>query len=344
MTTDTGCHDDTSAAALCEWARRTVAPSLRTAVETLPAEVRLVAQYHLGLTDEHGHSSNAWSGKALRPALTLLSAEAVGTATSAVPAAVAVELVHNFSLLHDDVMDQDRTRRHRPTAWTVFGSNVAILTGDALSSLASAVLADSANPAAPGAIGQLNAAVQELIRGQAMDLAFERREDVDLSECQSMAQAKTGALLGVACELGAAFAGGTEAQRASLRLFGERLGLAFQHVDDLLGIWGDPEATGKPGYSDLRGRKKTLPVVAALKAGTPAARQLATRYHGEDAPDHAELAEMARLVDAAGGRAWSESEVDQLLRDARCQLDVVAPAARTRGLREIADLVARRDR
>src|SRR5690606_14732987 len=140
----------------------------------------------------------------LRPALVLLAAEAVGgDAAAAMPAAVAVELVHNFSLLHDDVVDGDLTRRHRLTAWSMFGRGSAILAGDALLSLASEVLATSTHPAAQEAVRTLNQTVLELIRGQTIDLAFENRDDVLLSECQRMAQSKTGALLGCAAALGA---------------------------------------------------------------------------------------------------------------------------------------------
>src|SRR4051812_3690428 len=113
------------------WSRDLVDPALRAAVDTLPSSTRRVGAYHLGWQDEHGAPVTTPGGKAIRPALVLLSAEAVGgTASSAVPAAAAVELVHNFSLLHDDVMDHDRTRRHRSTAWTVFGVGEAILAGD----------------------------------------------------------------------------------------------------------------------------------------------------------------------------------------------------------------------
>src|SRR5579884_3825829 len=123
-------------------ARDVIEPALRRAVDELAPVMRTIARYHFGWADEHGKDTQGGGGKALRPALTLLSAEAAGgCATSALPAAVAVELVHNFSLLHDDVMDGDLERRHRPTAWTVYGSGPAVLAGDALLSLAFDVLA-----------------------------------------------------------------------------------------------------------------------------------------------------------------------------------------------------------
>ncbi len=210
----------------------------------------------------------------------LAAAAAGGSPREAVPAAVAVELVHNFSLLHDDVMDGDATRRHRPTAWRLFGIGAAILAGDALLTLALDVLAASGHPASGQAMRMLSAAVQDLVEGQSSDVAFERRDEVGLAECERMAASKTAALIGCACALGALFGGGDPERVQRLRVFGEHVGLAYQHVDDLLGIWGDPAATGKPVYSDLRSRKKSLPVVFALTSDTAGGRELAALYRG----------------------------------------------------------------
>ena len=336
--------DDVAAGEALDRARERIDPALRAAVRTLPENMRHIAGYHFGWTDEHGQPVDAGRGKALRPALVLLSARAVaGTATAAVPAAVAVELVHNFSLIHDDVMDQDSTRRHRPTAWNVFGVNAAILAGDALVSLASEILAGSDHPAAARGVQCLNAAVQDLIDGQIMDLAFEQRDDVTVAECQRMANAKTAALLGTSCELGALFADATTEQAAHLRDFGEQLGLAFQHTDDLLGIWGDPATTGKPVFSDLRNRKKTLPVVAALTSDTAAGRTFAARYRGQPPVTETELEEAAQLVDAAGGRSWSSEQADALLDSALDHIEAVAGDGRTSTLKRLARLATHRD-
>lgn len=293
--------------------RDLIEPALRAAVETLPPAVQRVAAYHFGWCDENGLPDDAAAGKSLRPALVLLAAEAAGgPPDSGVPAAVAVELVHNFSLLHDDVMDGDTTRRHRRTAWTVFGADTAILTGDALLTLALDVLAASGHAASRSGIRMLSAAVLDLISGQSADLDFETRRDVGLAECLHMAEGKTGALLGCACALGAAFGGGG-GRVEPMRGFGSSLGMAFQHVDDLLGIWGDPEVTGKPIHSDLRSRKKSLPVVAALRSGTPAGRELAALYFRDQELSETELIRAAELVDAAGGRRWSRGQADDLL-------------------------------
>jgi geranylgeranyl diphosphate synthase type I len=338
--------EDRSAKAMLAWSREQIEPALHAAVDGLSDSMRRIAGYHFGRYDEHGCQVRSAGGKAIRPALTLLSAEAVGgDPAAAVPAAIAVELVHNFSLLHDDVMDGDVTRRHRPTAWSVFGIGAAILAGDALQNLAFDVLAASGHTAAQDGLRMLSAAVQDLIEGQSADMAFERRTDVDLAECRAMAEAKTGALLGCACALGALFGGGGTEPVGRLCAFGADLGLAFQHVDDLLGIWGDPAATGKPAYSDLRNRKKSLPVVAALTSRTPAGRELAALYRRARPLSGTDLEHAAELVDAAGGRAWSRAEAVTLHARALRSLTSAGPAVRpATGLRALADLLARRDR
>ncbi|GAA2816331.1 family 2 encapsulin nanocompartment cargo protein polyprenyl transferase [Kribbella solani] len=333
-----------SAADLLTWSRQQVEPALRAAVETLPPATRRIVAYHFGWADEDGNPAHADGGKAIRPALVLLTAQAVGgTAESALPAAVAVELVHNFSLLHDDVMDCDTARRHRATAWTVFGLGPAILAGDALLGLSFDVLVGSGHPAAGEACRTLGAAVQELVDGQLADAEFETRDDVTPAECVRMAQLKTGALLGCSTALGALFGGGRSDQADHLRLYGEDLGLAYQYVDDLLGIWGEPSVTGKPVFSDLRRRKKSLPVVTALSSGTTAARDLSTLYHREGDLSDTDLATAAALIEASGARATSQSQADALLAAALTELaTATTPNPATTELTTLAHLATRR--
>lgn len=322
-----------------------IQPALQAAADTLPASMRRIVGYHHGWVDQHGRSTGAHVGKGIRPALVLLSAEATGgDRVAAVAAAVAVELVHDHSLLHDDVIDGDRTRRHRPTAWSLFGVGRAILAGDALLVLALDVLAASGHPASGQGARMLSAAVLDLLDGQSADIEFERRRDVELSECLRMARSKTGALFGCASALGALFGGGSPEQVRHLQIFGEHLGLAFQHVDDLLGIWGDPATTGKSIHSDLGSRKKTLPVVAALRFGTPAGKELAALYHRDEPLSEADLTLAAKLVAAAGGETWSRTQVDHLLATAHGHLrsaHPLEPAASD--LESLAELVVRRD-
>lgn len=332
-------------------ARDVAEPALRRAVDELAPAMRTISRYHFGWADQSGRETPGGGGKALRPALTLLSAQAAGGDPAlAVPAAVAVELVHNFSLLHDDVMDHDVERRHRPTAWTVFGVSAAILAGDALLTLAVEIARrDSRSDRASDVVACLNDAVQRLIVGQSQDVDFERRTDVTLPECLEMVAGKTAALMRCASAVGAIAVGADPATVARLAEFGEHVGLAFQLVDDLLGIWGSPEVTGKPALADLRSRKKSVPVVAALDSGTEAGALLAELYFQPQQPDQvddeAALMAMADLVERAGARAWTEAEADRHIRQAEQFLvDLAAPTAVTEALRATALFVTRRDR
>jgi geranylgeranyl diphosphate synthase type I len=316
--------------------RELAGPAHRAIIDGLPAGIRHVAGYHVGWWDAEGRPC-AWAGKSLRPALVFACARAAGgDPADAVPAAVAVELMHDFSLLHDDVMDGDLTRRHRPAAWTVFGTGEAILAGDAL--LAAAFRLPGPGPQAQVLAG----ALAELCHGQSSDLAFEARMDVGLAECLSMAERKTGALIGAACQLGAMAAGAGPEAAECYRAFGRRLGVAFQLADDLLGIWGDPEVTGKPAGGDLTSRKKSLPVVAALTSGTAPGDHLARLYRGED-PDEQVMARAARLIEDAGGRDWARWETTRQVQQAMDHLTSAKPArAGAADLRLVAGLVLRR--
>jgi geranylgeranyl diphosphate synthase type I len=304
--------------------RGAVTQALRTALEQLDETSRTQAGYHFGWTDPDGRPTGANGGKAVRPSLALLSAEAAGApAETGMPGAVAVELVHNFSLLHDDLMDGDVERRHRRTVWSVWGPASAILTGDALLALATEVLLDSGSPNAAPATKLLAGATRELIRGQVLDLAFEQRAQVTEDECLDMAAAKTGALLSTSAAIGAVLAAGPDPLVAALARYGAELGLAFQLVDDMLGIWGDPEVTGKPVCSDLRSRKKSLPVTYALAHGGAAAQELAGWLADTGEHDEAALHRAAELVAAAGGRDWAAAEADRRLALALRALDAV---------------------
>lgn len=289
--------------------RELVVPALRHAIERLDPTCYAQAAYHLGFVDAEGTPTAADGGKAVRAALALLSAEAAGApARVGLPGAVAVELVHNFSLLHDDLMDGDAERRHRRTVWSVWGASGAILTGDALLSLAHEVLLDDGGPHAAAAAALLAAGTRQLIRGQVQDLAFEQRTDVTLAECLEMAAGKTGALLSTSAAIGAVCAGAPHDTVTALAEFGSQLGLAFQLVDDVLGIWGDPAVTGKPVFSDLRSRKKSLPVTYALGQDGVASQELAAWLAASGEVDEASLPAAAELVAAAGGHDWALAE------------------------------------
>lgn len=300
--------------------RHLVERPLREALDRLDPDTRLVCGYHIGFWDAVGEPADG-SGKGVRSALAILSARAVGAPPEAgIPAAVACELVHNFSLLHDDVMDGDTERRHRATAWSRFGTSSAILAGDALLALANEVLAEGGGPTTGWAVRCLNACTRRLIAGQTADLAFEGRAEVSLAECVRMAEDKTGALLACAASLGAVLQDAPAELAVGLADAGMHLGLAFQLVDDLLGIWGAPERTGKPVWSDLRSRKKSLPVVAALESQTDAGELLAQLYALDRPLAEDDLARAADLIEQAGGRAWARHAAD---RESRVALDIL---------------------
>jgi geranylgeranyl diphosphate synthase type I len=295
-------------------ARDVVDPALRAAVDRLDAQSARLARYHFGWTDADGRASSDHGGKAVRPAFALLSAQAAGASVPiGVPGAVAVELVHNFSLLHDDLMDGDVERRHRTTVWALAGAPAAILCGDALLALATQVLLDVGTLDAIEATRLLASSTQELIRGQHDDLSFEDRADVTVEQCLAMAAGKTGSLLACSAAIGAVLAGAGQRAVTALSTYGAELGLAFQLVDDLLGIWGDPRATGKPVGSDLRARKKSLPITWAMTYGGAAGSELAA-WLATTGPDaDGDIAAAAALVESAGGRAWAAEEARRRL-------------------------------
>jgi geranylgeranyl diphosphate synthase type I len=328
--------------------RDEVLPALRTTIARLDPLSRAATSYHLGWTDADGAPRSGGSGKSVRATLALLAAELAGApAAAGLPGAMAVELVHNFSLLQDDVMDGDTERRHRPTVWWIWGRSNALLVGDALLALAAEVLLESGAPTAPAATVELMAATRELVRGQIADLAFESRTEVGLDECLDMADGKTASLLAASAAIGALLGGAPPRVVDALRGYGRHLGMAFQLVDDLLGIWGDPAVTGKPVLADLRARKKSMPVTYVLSQDGPAGRALAEWYASPPAPDGDppdQLQRAAELVEVAGGRAWATAEAEHhMARGEELLAQVSLPDAPLAELLELGRYLTRRE-
>ncbi|MFF7389330.1 polyprenyl synthetase family protein [Streptomyces scabiei] len=326
-----------------ERCRALARPALVETVGRLHPWVGEMAAYSFGWCEVGGAPATASEGKGVRQALAVLGAEAVGAPGRAgVPAAVAVELVHTFSLLHDDIMDGDAARRRRPAVWKAYGTGPAVLAGDALFALAVETLAATEEGAA--AVRVLSVALGDLLHGQAEDLLFAARpwtgpERVRPAEYRVMAEHKTGALLGSAAALGALLGGGPPPVVSALDRVGRRLGLAFQIVDDVLGIWGDPDVTGKPVHGDLRERKKTFPVLAALDSPSSAARRLAVLLKSGGDPREA-----AELVEAAGGRAAALDEARAHIAAAEAALaDVSSEGGAADELRALSAYLVRRD-
>lgn len=230
----------------------------------------------MGWEDQAGRPTSA-GGKRIRPALCIYAGGLFGDAAAALPGAVAVELVHNFSLIHDEVQDHDRERHGRPTLWALLGEAQAINAGDYLYARSTRALLDG--PGQPQrrltALAILTGAVERMIGGQWADLSFESRDDVTAEEYLAMVAGKTGALLGAPLSIGATLAGAPPETARALGDWGEAVGLAFQIHDDYLGTWGNPDLTGKSNTNDIARKKKTLPVIHALQGpGGPLIRQV----------------------------------------------------------------------
>ncbi|GAA3196554.1 polyprenyl synthetase family protein [Actinocorallia longicatena] len=320
-------------------------PAMRSAVARLHDGPRTISGFAFGWPEQEGPTGagkgSSGGGKGIRPAIAGLAARAAGgKAEDAAPGAVAVEFVHAFSLIHDDIMDGDETRRHRTTAWKAFGTGPAILAGDGLLALALDTLAHATKGSS---ITRLTRTLIDLVNGQAMDTAFESRpwagpDAVTADEYCAMAVAKTGSLLGCATAVGWLLGGGDEEGAERMDLIGRHLGLAFQAIDDVLGIWGDPAVTGKPVHNDLRQGKKTLPVVAALVNGAPGlALRLAARPSGGR-----EARRTADLIESYGGRLHTEALAEREL-NAALSLITALPSPATADLELLARyLVTRR--
>ena len=246
-------------------------------------------RYHLGWQDSDGNPAAEDAGKGLRPVLVLASCEINGGDWhDALPAAAALELIHNFSLLHDDIQDRDTTRRGRATAWTVFGVHEAIAAGNAMRVVADqTLLALSETGLAASTVMAASLALTsryvEMTEGQYLDMSFEDSDDVTTDAYLDMISRKTGALIDCAMYLGSLVATGDARTAEAFGACGRKLGLAFQVRDDLLGIWGDPAATGKPVGSDIKRKKKSMPIVHVFQRANDAQREwLRTAYAAEE--------------------------------------------------------------
>jgi len=322
--------------------------ALREAVEGPDLPLYTMARYQMGWVDRAGNPVAGDRGKTVRPTLCLLMCEALGgNPDHALPAAAGLELLHNFSLVHDDIMDQDHSRRGRPTVWDVWGVPQAIDAGDLMHVLATL----SALRGPPGPDGPLLAAeavavlargCSRMTEGQHLDIAFESRDDVTLDQYLGMVDGKTAALIGTAFELGAVFAGNNRDVRSACREYGRTLGTAFQIRDDILGIWGEPETTGKPVGSDLMRRKKTWPVVHAWHHAAPADQaRLHTMFQSRAcAPD---VADATAILERAGSREAAEAQVSQYQEASDAWLRILPVSAWGRAqLVEVARYIAQR--
>lgn len=283
------------------------------------AELRSMLRYHLGW--EGAGAGPEAQGKRIRPLLVLLSTVAAGGDWhAALPAAAAVELIHNFSLIHDDIQDRSELRRGRQTVWVKWGVAQAINAGDLMFTLAHLSLLDLAKTQPPEAVVKASQVLHEtcisLTKGQFLDLYNENEPSMPIDSYWPMVGGKTAALLAASLELGAIVAQVDAERREAFRRFGYQLGLAFQMLDDLLGIWGDAGETGKSTESDLVSGKKTLPVLYGLRQGG----QFAQRWMSGPI-QAAEVPEAAGWLVEDGARAYTQREADRLTKEALQSLD-----------------------
>lgn len=302
-------------------------------------ELHAMLAYHMGWQGEGASAP----GKRIRPLLLLLvAASAPADWRSALPAAAAVELIHNFSLIHDDIEDNSPLRRGRPTVWNRWGIPQALNSGDSMFTLAHLALlrleATCSPPVVLDAARVLQRVCLHLTQGQYLDISYEQRCDLHVEHYWPMVSGKTAALLGACTELGALIAGVSAERRSAFLQFGRHLGLAFQAQDDLLGIWGDAALTGKSADSDLVSGKKSLPVLYALDQEGAFARRW---RQGPIQPG--EVAEIAGMMAAEGALDFTQQSADRLTAQALHSLQAAQPAGdAARALDELAALLLNR--
>lgn len=296
-------------------ARRLAAPSTRAFHGMLA--------YHMGWIGSS--ATKGRGGKRIRPLLSLLACSSVGGRwRQAVPAAAALELVHNFSLVHDDIQDNSPTRRGRPTLWRKAGMPLAVNAGDALFTIANQAALDlsrSFEPAVVVAVLRiLEQACLDLTKGQFLDLYHQEAQRLSTRSYWEMIEGKTAALLAAGAQIGALLGGSSGARQLQYRQFGRLLGLAFQVQDDILGIWGDEGRTGKSAASDLVEGKLSLPVVYGLGRTGEFAR------HWRDAGYRATHASLLRdLLEREGARAYATRHAGRLTKEAVATLRALRP-------------------
>jgi len=296
--------------------------------------------YHLGWADANFAPAEVPAGKRIRPVLCLLACEAAGgDPQAALPAAAAVELLHNFSLIHDDVEDRSELRRGRLTLWKHWGVAQAINAGDALYTLAHSAfhrLRDSGVPDDRQVEAHLrfSQTCLNLTRGQFLDLSFESRSDVTVGDYLEMIDGKTATLVSGAATIGAIVAGSGKAD--CYAEFGRGLGLSFQIQDDLLGIWGDPEVTGKSAAGDIASRKKSLPVLFGLENN----KELRELY----AAPQIDVPRVVELLEQVGAKEHAAKMAEEYTRQAMAALNAAKPRGEAgEALREFAEsLLGRR--
>ena len=282
------------------------------------------------------HLLNA-GGKRIRPILVILSCRAVGgELENCLNAAIAVELLHTFTLVHDDIMDHDAIRRNKPTVHKKWDEATAILAGDGLVTLAYQVFLKTMHPGLQEALKSFTDGLLVLCEGQALDKEFETRNDVSLEAYEEMIEKKTARLIEVSCEIGAILGNGSEEERKSLRLFANFLGRAFQIQDDLLDIMSEEKISGKPFGSDIMEKKKTYLTIHFLNNADIADKEKFQQLWGKTLLKREELFQIRELFDRAGTIESARKVVEDLILKATKALDPLQPGEAKENLAKLA--------
>lgn len=306
-------------------------------------------RYHLGWTDKNFVEVKSDVGKRLRPLLCLLTCQAAGGDwRRALPVAAAIELVHNFSLIHDDIEDHGDERRGRATVWKVWGLAQGLNAGDGMFVLARLALGRMARRGLSvekwaAVSSEFDAATLALCQGQFLDLSFEARLDVTVAEYLPMIRNKTAALISAAARLGAMIATEDHARIVTFSHFGENVGMALQITDDILGIWGDPSVTGKSAASDILSKKKSLPAIIGLN--DPKHGETLRAIYSQAHLTQDDVARVRELLDAVGAREQAQRAADEYRAAALATLDQTKIKNRAMDrLREMVDVMTNRVR
>ncbi len=325
--------------------------AMRRVVESHPAPAAYygMMRYYLGWADERLRPAKEPTGKRMRPLVCLLACGAVGgEIEAALPAAAALELLHNFTLIHDDIEDEDEYRHHRPTLWYLWGAPQAINAGDGMHVLAYSALLDLTRSRADvdtvlEVFHLLIGTSLRITEGQHLDLEYEERTNITTADYLDMIARKSAAIIRCATGIGARLGGGTAQEVVSLERYGETLGMAFQICDDILGLWGTPELTGKPVGADLARRKKTYPVVYALTHARGVERTTLQRFFAAAEPTVTQLDDARRIIERMGVIEQAQQLVDDFSNQARAALAPLPLSASREALLELADRLAVRE-
>ena len=289
--------------------------ALRDELADARSALAVTHRYHMGWADKHGTALSGVEGKRLRPTIAMLGADAVGGEIRlALPVAIALEYVHNFSLIHDDIEDQDRFRHHRPTLWVVWGEPKAIVSGNSMLKVAdraTRALIDLGVERGTAIRAQrlITEAYMLMIEGQYLDISFEGRNEVTIDEYLKMIERKTGALIAASLHVGgfvAANSGARARVSDGLRRVGYEFGRLFQIRDDILGIWGNDE-TGKPVCGDIYNKKKSLPAIHALSTATGASASEIREIYGKPELRDADVETVLEIMSTVGSYEFCTS-------------------------------------